>query len=159
MVRLGNKMSEINIITAIAVCVCGTFVTGSVAFVIKSLMNDIKQAEDTAEKGMEFVRSEIFGLRKSLDTFKSEERHKDDELKSLIDSTKSELRDELKTERQYVDGIKKELKDEILHYWSKTEAVLEARRQDVYMIHNKIDANKQLLIDKLETNNSKSKTK
>ena len=75
-------MNEISIITAVAICVCGAFVTGSVAFVIKSLMNDIKQAETTAEKGMEFVRSEIFGLRKSLDAFRGEERRKDDELKA-----------------------------------------------------------------------------
>jgi hypothetical protein len=60
-------MNEISMITAVAICVCGAFITGSVAFVIKSLINDIKQAESSAEKGLEFIRSEIFGLRKSLD--------------------------------------------------------------------------------------------
>ena len=100
-------MSDINIIMAVAVCVSGAFVTGSVAFVIRSLVNDIKQAETTAEKGMEFIRSEIFGLRKSLDSFKADERNKDDELKINIDSTKSELRDEVRAERIYVDNLKK----------------------------------------------------
>ena len=143
-------MSETSIITAVAICVCGAFITGSVAFVIKSLMNDIKQAEVTAEKGMEFVRSEIFGLRKSLDSFKSEERHKDDELKVGIDNTKKELREEARADRCYVDDTKKELKDEMHHYWGKAESVLEARRQDVYMIHKKIDDTREYLIQKLE---------
>tara|TARA_Y100000004_G_scaffold186416_1_gene237952 strand:- start:128 stop:568 length:441 start_codon:yes stop_codon:yes gene_type:complete len=132
-------MNEISIITAVAICVCGAFVTGSVAFVIKSLMNDIKQAETTAEKGMEFVRSEIFGLRKSLDAFRGEERRKDDELKAAIDSTKSELREESRAERNYVESMKKEIKQEMHSYWSKAESVFEARRQDIYMIHNRID--------------------
>lgn len=132
-------MNEISIITAVAICVCGAFVTGSVAFVIKSLMNDIKQAEATAEKGMEFVRSEIFGLRKSLDAFKADERNKDDELKTAIDSTKLELRNEVRTERVYADAVKQELKKEMHYYWTKAENVLEARRQDVYLIHQKID--------------------
>jgi predicted RND superfamily exporter protein len=132
-------MSELSIITAVAICVCGAFITGSVAFVIKSLMNDIKQAETTAEKGMEFVRSEISGIRKSLDSFKSEERHKDDEIKVAIDNTKQELRSESRADRTYVDQTKQELKDEMHYYWSKAENVLEARRQDVYMIHKKID--------------------
>mgnify|MGYP001238413169 CR=1 FL=1 len=132
-------MSDINIITAVAVCVSGAFVTGSVAFVIRSLVNDIKQAETTAEKGMEFIRSEIFGLRKSLDSFKADERNKDDELKINIDSTKSELRDEVRAERIYVDNLKKELRSEMQYFWEKAEKVLEARRQDIYMLHNKID--------------------
>ena len=132
-------MNEISIITAVAICVCGAFVTGSVAFVIKSLMNDIKQAEITAEKGMEFVRSEVFGLRKSLDSFKSEERHKDDELKNVIDSTKAELREEARAERANLETVKQELKDEMRYFWAKAEAILEARRQDVYLIHQKID--------------------
>ena len=143
-------MSEISIITAVAICVCGAFVTGSVAFVIKSLMNDIKQAELTAEKGMEFVRSEIYGLRKSLDTFKSEERHKDDELKMGIDNTKKELQMEARDDRRYTEVIKKELKDEMHYYWGKAEKVLEARRQDVYMIHNKIDTIKDKLLKRIE---------
>ena len=45
-------MNEVSIISTVAICVCGAFITGSVAFVIKSLMNDIKQAEITAEKGI-----------------------------------------------------------------------------------------------------------
>ena len=143
-------MSEISIVTAVAICVCGAFVTGSVAFVIKSLMNDIKQAELTAEKGMEFVRSEIYGLRKSLDTFKSEERHKDDELKMGIDTTKKELQMEARDDRRYTEVIKKELKDEMHYYWGKAEKVLEARRQDVYMIHNKIDTIKDKLLKRIE---------
>ena len=143
-------MSEISIVTAVAICVCGAFVTGSVAFVIKSLMNDIKQAELTAEKGMEFVRSEIYGLRKSLDTFKSEERHKDDELKMGIDTTKKELQMEARDDRRYTEVIKKELKDEMHYYWGKAEKVLEARRQDVYMLHKKIDDVKDKLLKKIE---------
>ena len=124
--------------------------TGSVAFVIKSLMNDIKQAELTAEKGMEFVRSEIYGLRKSLDAFKSEERHKDDEIKDSIDQTKKELRLESREDRRYVDIVKKELKEEMHYYWGKAENVLEARRQDVYMIHKKIDTIKDELLKRIE---------
>jgi len=143
-------MNEISIITAVAICICGAFVTGSVAFVIKSLMNDIKQAELTAEKGMEFVRSEIYGLRKSLDTFKSEERHKDDELKMGIDTTKKELQMEARDDRRYTEVIKKELKDEMHYYWGKAEKVLEARRQDVYMLHKKIDDVKDELLKRIE---------
>jgi len=147
-------MSEISIITAVAICVCGAFITGSVAFVIKSLMNDIKQAEVTAEKGMEFVRSEIFGLRKSLDAFKTEERHKDDELKIAIDNTKKEIREEARSDRVYVDQTKGELKEEMHYYWGKAENVLEARRQDVYMLHKKIDVIKDSLTEKLAQHNS-----
>ena len=143
-------MSEISIITAVAICVCGAFVTGSVAFVIKSLMNNIAQAEEAAEKGMEFVRSEIMGLRKSLDFFKSEERHKDDELKMGIDTTKKELQTEARDDRRYMEVIKKELKDEMHYYWGKAENVLEARRQDVYMIHKKIDKIKDKLQKKID---------
>ena len=88
---------------------------------------------------MEFVRSEIFGLRKSLDAFRGEERRKDDELKAGIDSTKVELREESRAERQYVESIKKEIKQEMHDCWVKAEAVFEARRQDVYMIHGRID--------------------
>jgi len=113
-------------------------------------MNDIKQAELTAEKGMEFVRSEIYGIRKSLDSFKSEERHKDDELKDSIDQTKKELRIESREDRRYVDIVKKELKEEMHYYWGKAEKVLEARRQDVYMIHNKIDTIKDKLLKRIE---------
>ena len=143
-------MSETSIITAVAICVCGAFITGSVAFVIKSLMNDIKQAEVTAEKGMEFVRSELLGLRKSLDSFKSEERHKDDELKESIEKAQDVLRVELKEDRKYQETIKSELKKEMMQYWAKAENVLEARRQDVYMIHKKIDDSREYLIQKLE---------
>ena len=32
-------MNEVSIISTVAICVCGAFITGSVAFVIKSLMN------------------------------------------------------------------------------------------------------------------------
>ena len=143
-------MSELSIITAVAICVCGAFITGSVAFVIKSLMNNIAQAEEAAEKGMEFVRSEIMGLRKSLDFFKSEERHKDDELKNGIDATKKELQMEARDDRRYMEVIKKELKDEMHYYWGKAEKVLEARRQDVYMIHNKIDKIKDKLQKRID---------
>ena len=143
-------MNGVSIITAVAVCICGAFVTGSVAFVIKSLMNDIKQAETTAEKGMEFVRSEIFGLRKSLDGFRSEERHKDDELKNVIDSTKAELREEARSERIYVDTIKQELKDVMRYFFNKTEEVLETRRKDIIELHKKIDDNKQLIFEKID---------
>jgi len=143
-------MSELSIITAVAVCICGAFVTGSVAFVIKSLMNNIAQAEDAAEKGMEFIRSEIMGLRKSLDFFKSEERHKDDELKMGIDATKKELQMEARDDRRYMEVVKKELKDEMHYYWGKAEKVLEARRQDVYMIHNKIDKIKDKLQKRID---------
>lgn len=143
-------MSDVNIITAVAICISGAFVTGSVAFVIRSLMNDIKQAETTAEKGMEFIRSEIFGLRKSLDSFKADERNKDDELKIAIDSTKSELREEVRAERIYVDTLKKELRSEMQYFWEKAEKVLEARRQDVYMLHKKIDITKDETLKKFD---------
>ena len=143
-------MSEVNIIAAVAICVCGAFVTGSVAFVIKSLMNDIAQAEESAEKGFEFIRSEIFGIRKSLDNFRSEERHKDDELKLAIDVTKQELRSEARADRDYIEKVKGELREEMKFYWEKAESVLEARRQDVYMLHNKIDAKIEALLEKLE---------
>lgn len=142
-------MSEVSIITAVAICVCGAFITGSVAFIIRSIMNDIKQAEQISAKAVEYLRSEILGLRKSLDTFKSEERHKDDELKAGIDSTKSELREETRDERDRVDRVKTELKEEMHYYWEKAENVLEARRQDVYMLHKKIDKLKEDLISKI----------
>jgi len=142
-------MNDVSVITAVAVVVSGAFITGAVGFIIKALMRDIAQAERSAEKGMEFVRSEIFGLRKSLDSFKSEERHKDDELKVAIDNTKKELRQESRADKLYVDHTKKELKDEMHYYWSKAENVLEARRQDVYLIHNKIDKLKEELTDKI----------
>lgn len=143
-------MSELSIITAVAICICGAFITGSVAFVIKSIMNDISQAEQTSDKAVEYLRSEIFGLRKSLDSFKSEERHKDDELKLSIEKAQHDLRVELKEDRKYQEAIKVELKQEMMQYWAKAEAVLEARRQDVYMIHKKIDENKQFIMDKIE---------
>ena len=142
-------MSEVSIITAVAICVCGAFITGSVAFIIRSIMNDIKQAEQISAKAVEYLRSEILGLRKSLDAFKSEERHKDDELKAGIDSTKSELREETRDERDRVDRVKTELKEEMHYYWQKAENVLEARRQDVYMLHKKIDKLKEDLINKI----------
>ncbi len=142
-------MSEVSIITAVAICVCGAFITGSVAFIIRSIMNDIKQAEQISAKAVEYLRSEILGLRKSLDAFKSEERHKDDELKAGIDSTKSELREETRDERDRVDRVKTELKEEMHYYWEKAENVLEARRQDVYMLHKKIDKIKEDLINKI----------
>jgi hypothetical protein len=142
-------MSEVSIITAVAICVCGAFITGSVAFIIRSIMNDIKQAEQISAKAVEYLRSEILGLRKSLDAFKSEERHKDDELKAGIDSTKSELREETRDERDRVDRVKTELKEEMHYYWEKAENVLEARRQDVYMLHKKIDKLKEDLINKI----------
>ena len=143
-------MSETSIITAVAICVCGAFITGSVAFVIKSLMNDIKQAEVTAEKGMEFVRSELLGLRKSLDSFKSEERHKDDELKESIEKAQDVLRIELKEDRKYQEAIKNELKKEMVLYWEKAENVLEARRQDVYLLHQKTDKIKDDLRERID---------
>ena len=142
-------MSDVNIITAVAIMVSGAFITGAVGFIIKSLINDIAQAERSAEKGMEFVRAEIFGLRKSLDSFKSEERHKDDELKVAIDNTQKELRQEARADKLYVDHTKKELKEEMHYYWGKAENVLEARRQDVYMLHKKIDNTKEDLTNKI----------
>ena len=136
-------MSELSIITAVAICICGAFITGSVAFVIKSIMNDIAQAEETSEKAVQFIRSELLGLRKSLDSFKSEERHKDDELKVSIEKAQDVLRTELKEDRKYQEAIKSELKKEMMQYWEKAENVLEARRQDVYMLHKKIDDAKE----------------
>ena len=136
-------MSELSIITAVAICICGAFITGSVAFVIKSIMNDIAQAEATSDKSVQFLRSEILGLRKSLDSFKSEERHKDDELKLSIEKAQDVLRVELKEDRKYQESIKGELKKEMMQYWEKAENVLEARRQDVYMLHKKIDDTKE----------------
>ena len=136
-------MSELTIITAVAICICGAFITGSVAFVIKSIKNDIAQAEATSDKSAQFLRSEILGLRKSLDSFKSEERHKDDELKLSIEKAQDVLRVELKEDRNYQEGIKGELKKEMMQYWEKAENVLEARRQDVYMLHKKIDDTKE----------------
>ncbi len=119
-------MSEVSIITAVAICVCGAFITGSVAFIIRSIMNDIKQAEQSSEKAAEYLRSEILGLRKSLDAFKSEERHKDDELKAGIDSTKSELREETRDERDRVDRVKTELKEE-MHYYRLKRRIAESK--------------------------------
>ena len=141
-------MSELSIITAVAICICGAFITGSVAFVIKSIMNDIAQAEETSEKAVQFIRSELLGLRKSLDSFKSEERHKDDELKVSIEKAQDVLRTELKEDRKYQEAIKSELKKEMMQYWEKAENVLEARRQDVYMIHKKIDTIKDETLKK-----------
>ena len=138
-------MSELSIITAVAICICGAFITGSVAFVIKSIMNDIAQAEATSDKAVQFIRSEILGLRKSLDSFKSEERHKDDELKVSVEKAQDTLRTELKEDRKYQESIKSELKKEMMQYWDKAEHVLEARRQDVYMLHKKIDDAKEKL--------------
>ena len=106
---------------------------------------------------MEFVRSEIYGIRKSLDAFKSEERHKDDELKMGIDTTKKELQSESRDDRRYMEVIKKELKDEMHYYWGKAEKVLEARRQDVYMIHKKIDKVKDKLLKRIDKECSQQK--
>lgn len=115
-------------------------------------MNDIAQAEETSEKAVQYIRSELLGLRKSLDSFKSEERHKDDELKESIEKAQDVLRIELKEDRKYQEAIKSELKKEMMQYWEKAESVLEARRQDVYMLHKKIDDAKekfQLEINKI----------
>jgi hypothetical protein len=143
-------MSELSIITAVAICICGAFITGSVAFVIKSIMNDIAQAEATSDKAVQFLRSEIFGLRKSLDSFKSEERHKDDELKLSIEKAQHDVREEQKDDRKYQDQVKAELKLEMQNYWSKAENILEARRQDVYLLHKKIDDAKEYVMNKIE---------
>ena len=143
-------MSELSIITAVAICICGAFITGSVAFVIKSIMNDIAQAEATSDKAVQFIRSEILGLRKSLDSFKTEERHKDDELKVSVEKAQDTLRVELKEDRKYQESIKGELKKEMMQYWDKAENVLEARRQDIYMLHKKIDEAKEYVIQKIE---------
>jgi DNA gyrase/topoisomerase IV subunit A len=143
-------MSELSIITAVAICICGAFITGSVAFVIKSIMNDIAQAEATSDKAVQFIRSEILGLRKSLDAFKTEERHKDDELKVSVEKAQDTLRVELKEDRKYQESIKGELKKEMMQYWDKAENVLEARRQDIYMLHKKIDEAKEYVIQKIE---------
>jgi|TARA_R110000824_G_scaffold42887_2_gene125693 hypothetical protein len=142
-------MSELSIITAVAICICGAFITGSVAFVIKSIMNDIAQAEATSDKAAQFLRSEIFGLRKSLEAFKSEERHKDDELKLGIEKAQYEAREEMKDDRKSLEQIKRELKLEMQTYWNKAENVLEARRQDVYLLHNKMDTIKEKLENKI----------
>ena len=99
---------------------------------------------------MEFVRSELLGLRKSLDSFKSEERHKDDELKESIEKAQDVLRIELKEDRKYQEAIKNELKKEMVLYWEKAENVLEARRQDVYLLHQKTDKIKDDLRERID---------
>ena len=143
-------MNDISIITAVAICVCGAFVTGSVAFIIRSIMNDIKQAEQTSEKAVEYLRNEILGLRKSLDTFRAQERLKDDEIKGEIDSTKNEIREEARSDRDRVDAVKIELKQETRYHWEKIEKILESRRQDVYLLHDKIDKLKETLFNKID---------
>jgi len=140
-------------ITAVAICVCGAFITGSVAFVIKSLINDIKQAESSAEKGLEFIRSEIFGLRKSLDGLRTEGRRNEDDMKRAIDLTKVEFREESRSERQNVELVKKEIKQEIEAYRKQTESVLEARRQDVYIIYEKLNQLKDYINERFENLN------
>ena len=77
-----------DIIVAIAIAVCGAFVTGSVAFVIRSLMQDIEQAKESAKQDSSFNQQEIGGVRNSLDSFKSEERKKDE----AVRITRSHLR-------------------------------------------------------------------
>ena len=134
-------MASHDIIVAIAVVVCGTFVTGSVAFVIRSLAQDIEQAKESAKQDCSFNSQEIRGVRASLDGFKSEERKKDDDLKASIEGAKDELRGEIKEVRATGEAVKHELRSELLLYWDKIDKVLEARRQDVYQLHRKIDEN------------------
>lgn len=140
-------MEQHDIIVAIAVGVCGAFVTGSVAFVIRSLAQDIEQSKESAKQDSSFNSQEIRGVRASLDSFKSEERHKDDDLKAGIESAKHELREEIKDAIGRVEGVKNELRGELLLYWEKAEKVLEARRQDVYQLHTKIDANMEKAVN------------
>ena len=141
-------MEQHDIIVAIAVGICGAFVTGSVAFVIRSLAQDIEQSKESAKQDSNFNSQEIRGVRASLDSFKSEERHKDDDLKAGIESAKHELREEIKDAIGRVEGVKNELRGELLLYWDKIEKVLEARRQDIYQLHGKIDAKVEKLTDK-----------
>ena len=132
-------MGQSDIIVAIAVAVCGAFVTGSVAFVIRSLAQDIEQSKESAKQDSNFNSQEIRNVRSSLDGFKSEERKKDDDLKAGIESAKDELRVDIKEVRESGEAMKHELRSELLLYWDKIEKVLEARRQDVYQLHKKID--------------------
>ena len=141
-------MEQNDIIVAIAVAVCGAFVTGSVAFVIRSLAQDIEQSKESAKQDFGFNSQEIRGVRSSLDSFKSEERHKDDALKAGIESAKDELRREIKEVRATNEQVKQELRAEMLLYWDKIEKVLEARRQDVYQLHGKIDEGMEKLREK-----------
>jgi hypothetical protein len=134
-------MESHDIIVAIAVAVCGAFVTGSVAFVIRSLAQDIEQSKESAKQDSSFNSQEIRGVRSSLDGFKSEERKKDDDLKVSIEAAKDELRGEIKEVRATGETVKHELRSELLLYWEKIDKVLEARRQDIYQLHNKIDEN------------------
>ena len=132
-------MGQSDIIVAIAVAVCGAFVTGSVAFVIRSLAQDIEQSKESAKQDSNFNSQEIRNVRSSLDGFKAEERKKDDDLKAGIESAKDELRVDIKEVRESGEAMKHELRSELLLYWDKIEKVLEARRQDVYQLHKKID--------------------
>ena len=140
-------MEQHDIIVAIAVVITGAFVTGSVAFVIRSLMQDIEQAKETAKQDSNFNRSEIRGLRISLESIQSEERKKDDDLKAKVEAAKVELRVEIKDSVARSESIKQELRSELRTYWDKVESVLEARRQDVYQLHSKIDSKVEKLQD------------
>jgi hypothetical protein len=126
-------MTETSIIASIAICIVCAFATGSVAFVIKSIMNDIKQAEATADKTAEFLRSEARGLRIAIESLRKEERQKDDDTHA------------------YVDLSKREIRDEMHNYWNKVEKVLEARRDDIYHLHSKIDKAIENLRDRIDT--------
>jgi chromosome segregation ATPase len=138
-----------DIIVAIAVGICGAFVTGSVAFVIRSLAQDIEQSKESAKQDSSFNSQEIRGVRASLDSFKSEERHKDDDLKGGIESAKLELREEIKDAVGRVESVKNELRGELHTYWERIEITLESRRQDIYQLHGKIDTKVEKLLDKL----------
>jgi hypothetical protein len=125
-------MNETSVIASIAICIVCAFATGSVAFVIKSIMNDIKQAEATADKTAEFLRSEARGLRNSIEALRKEERQMNDDTHAYVDLSKGELRTEMH------------------EYWNKAEKVLEARRMDVYQLHAKIDKFASELRDRID---------
>ena len=125
-------MTETSIIASIAICIVCAFATGSVAFVINSIMNDIKQAEATADKTAEFLRSEARQLRTAIESLRKEERQKDDDTHAYVDLSKAELRSEMHD------------------YWNKAEKVLEARRLDVYHLHAKIDKAAAELRDRVD---------
>lgn len=143
-------MEEHDIIVAIAVVITGAFVTGSVAFVIKSIIQDIEQAKETAKQDTNFNRSEINGLKTTLQHYQEEERKKDDDLKAKIELAKGELREDIKDSILRAEAMKQELRGELHMYWDRVEKVLEARRQDVYQLHAKIEAKHKELSDKID---------
>ena len=49
-----------------------------------------------------------------------------------------------------MDAVKIELKQETRYHWEKIEKILESRRQDVYLLHDKIDKLKETLFTKID---------